>query len=292
MGVERLATPPASVLQLFRDVVRHARPECIAVLVGTAVACFAVYAVAHRALLASSDTYRSGSLHLRVEVLTRIVSSLHAAVITPVAIYATFFDDALASDAVLGAPAPINYAALMFAFSTGYFVADLVMVAWSALPPVAPIVLHHVLAGVGLGSACGPYMQMAYFALGLLCTEFTTVLNNLDWLGATFGYGHTAAIRILRVFYTISWLIFRIALFYFLWYKMWQFRSDALKAHIFFQVIIIANMCWLQFMNHVYFVIGPFRGYLADVGITIFGGEKQPTVQTVNTDQKQRKKSN
>eukprot|EP00179_Madagascaria_erythrocladioides_P027867 CAMPEP_0198356774 /NCGR_PEP_ID=MMETSP1450-20131203/124165_1 /TAXON_ID=753684 ORGANISM="Madagascaria erythrocladiodes, Strain CCMP3234" /NCGR_SAMPLE_ID=MMETSP1450 /ASSEMBLY_ACC=CAM_ASM_001115 /LENGTH=65 /DNA_ID=CAMNT_0044063315 /DNA_START=50 /DNA_END=244 /DNA_ORIENTATION=- len=65
MGVERLATPPASVLQLFRDVVRHARPECIAVLVGTAVACFAVYAVAHRALLASSDTYRSGSLHLR-----------------------------------------------------------------------------------------------------------------------------------------------------------------------------------------------------------------------------------
>ena len=90
------------------------------------------------------------------------------------ALYATL-DPALSSDPARGVPAPVNYVAYMFSVSMGYFIADLCMVLYFRLPPVAPIVIHHVLATFGFSFGNGAYSQCCWFGCGIWRPDGATI---------------------------------------------------------------------------------------------------------------------
>jgi len=192
----------------------------------------------------------------KAEWQTRIVSTLHAVIVFPIAVYVVCFEHEYRANPVFGKS---DTAIIAFAMGVGYFFSDFVMVLFYRIPPMTPIILHHVFAGWGFLIAVGPLAQGAWYGVALLLTEASTPLNNTHWMLMKSGKEDTFWCTTVGKTFAISWFFFRILPFPYILYMVYLFWSDLMHMKFYVQLVLGLNIAWLMFMNYVYFFTGPFK---------------------------------
>jgi hypothetical protein len=112
------------------------------------------------------------------EWVTRVSSTVNAFVTGFLCLYALCTDDELWRDGVYYRAPPTMYA---IAIAAAYFFIDFLFITYYRIPPLPPIIVHHVLAGWGFTGGLGPIGRFPLFGSLLLLTEFTTPFNNFEW---------------------------------------------------------------------------------------------------------------
>jgi len=190
-----------------------------------------------------------------VEWQTRVVSSLHAAIVFPICFWIIITDNILALNPAFG-----THPGSLFCCATaaGYFAADFTYVIWYKIAPMTPIILHHLFAGWAFLGGVSSYGQGLWFATLLLLTEATAGPNNLYWILQKLKLEHTKLYRVVGYHYLITWFIFRIVLNPYLLWKIYQFWDDVAATTFYFRVVFAINVVFLIVLNNAWFYLGPF----------------------------------
>jgi len=239
------------------------------ILVGASFCtCFVLYALLHLVLGQCHQAYRRLDTLKRVEYLTRVVSTLHAAVVFSLALHVVVADGSMWADPVFDRHRDLHSVHLMMSIAVGYFAADLCMILYFWLEPVVPMILHHSLAGFGFLGGLSMCAQFSWFGAALALSEGSTPFTNNDWFFSEVypSVGKSFLGKLNTVGLLLSWFFFRILLNPFLAFRFYQHWDDVCSANVYQMFVIGSNVIWLALMNNVYFwVTGPFRGYAKDL---------------------------
>jgi len=216
--------------------------------------------------------YKSLPLVEQIEHQSRIVSTLHAALVFPIVFWVILTDNEYHNDPINGRNA---WSDISMAMGVGYFLSDFILVVKYQIPPVWPIVFHHVFAGFGFLIAIGQLGGARWFGCYLLLTEATTPFNNTHWALHKCGMQTSKITKIVGYIFTINWVVFRLSINPFLLYRIYHLWNDLLLMDIYLVVILFANVVFLVLMNSVFFFIGPF--YEIIFGETPKEDVKEPT---------------
>jgi hypothetical protein len=194
------------------------------------------------------------------EWVTRVSSTINAFVTGFLCLYALCTDDVLWLDGVYYRARPTMYA---IAIAAAYFFVDFGFIMYYRIPPLPPIVAHHVLAGWGFVGGLGPIGRFPLFGSLLLLTEFTTPFNNFDWFLDKANMRDTFLYRLNFHVFTALWITFRLANWWVIGYQFFFVHWDGfLGSNGYMQFVLCINFVFLFLLNHVYFVVsGPFLAY-------------------------------
>ncbi|XP_063056414.1 TLC domain-containing protein 4-B-like [Engraulis encrasicolus] len=131
----------------------------------------------------------------RTEWNSRIVSTIHALVVSHSSLYVFLFDEAIIEDPVWGDPAAVK---LNVAITTGYLLSDLVIMfsTWEVTGDKL-FVLHH-LAALYAYSYVLDQGLLPYFANFRLLSEFSTPCVNQRWFFKVLRYPKTSVPNLLN----------------------------------------------------------------------------------------------
>jgi hypothetical protein len=194
------------------------------------------------------------------EWVTRVSSTVNAFVTGFLCLYALCTDDELWRDGVYYRAPPTMYA---IAIAAAYFFIDFLFITYYQIPPLPPIIVHHVLAGWGFTGGLGPIGRFPLFGSLLLLTEFTTPFNNFEWFLDKSNMRDTALYRLNFHLFTLLWMVFRLANWWVIGYQFFFVHWDGFRAsNGYMQFVLVINFVFLFLLNHVYFFIsGPFLGH-------------------------------
>lgn len=226
--------------------------------------------------------YNKLSAQEQGEWVTRCSSTVNAFVTGFLCLYTLCTDDVVWSDGVWYRPVYTMYA---IAIAAAYFYVDFCFIMYYRIPPLLPIIVHHLLAGWGFTGGLGPVGRFPLFGSLLLLTEFTTPFNNFSWFMEKAGWAQTRLYRVNFFVFTALWVVFRLLNWWVIFYQ-WYVHWDGFRAaNGYMQTILVANFIFLFLLNHVYFFIeGPFLAYYGLVGPKKLPptevGRKSPTTRS------------
>jgi hypothetical protein len=252
------------------------------------IGCFVIYGLLHLVLGTCHGAYRKLSTIKKVEYLTRVVSTLHAAIVFSLALHVMIADGSMWADPVFDRHRDVHSVHLMMSIAVGYFAADLCMILYFWLEPVVPMILHHSLAGFGFLGGLGMCAQFSWFGAALALSEGSTPFTNNDWFFSDVypTVGQSFVGKLNRVLLLLSWLFFRILLNPFLAFRFYQHWDEVCSANGYQMIVIGSNVVWLALMNNVYFwVSGPFRGYARE----LWTGKKEGGVKGKEEEEKKKR---
>jgi hypothetical protein len=231
----------------------------IALFAGMNFACMAV-------MPALSSSYRKLNAQDQGEWITRCSSTVNAFVTGFLCLYTLLTDAHVWADGVWYRPHFTMYA---IAIAAGYFYVDFAFITYYRIPPLLPIITHHLLAGWGFTGGLGPIGRFPLFGSLLLLTEFTTPFNNFSWFLEHSGMAHTRLYRVNFAVFTALWIVFRLLNWFVIFYQWYVFWDDFRASNGYMQTILVLNFVFLFLLNWVYFFIaGPFLPYYGIVGAT------------------------
>jgi len=191
----------------------------------------------------------------KIEWQTRIMSTIHALIIFPVVAYVLLTDAEYNRDPIHGRNTLSDFGMCL---SAGYFMADLSLVVRYRIPPVTPIVCHHVFAGWGFLLAISNLGAVRWFGTYLLLTEATSPFNNLHWHLVKSNMGHLHLTRVIGYMFTATWIIFRLAVNPLLLYRIYFFWDGLMSIPGSISISLMINIVFLILLNTIYFITGPF----------------------------------
>jgi len=190
----------------------------------------------------------------KAEWHTRITSTAHALLAFVLSVYVVITDYDLFVNPVHGD----NYISnLCFAIGAGYFLSDFIEIVRHQIPPLFPIVTHHLLAGWGFLSCVSTNGAAKWFATYLLITEGSTPLNNLYWMCERCNVPFKLK-YIVGVLFSCSWVLFRISPFPFLLYRLYVHWHQIQLLRLYNLILLVLNVTFLMVMNYTWFLTGPF----------------------------------
>jgi hypothetical protein len=122
------------------------------------------------------------------------------------------------------------------------------------IQPLVVILLHHVFAGFAFLTCIG-IGKCTWFGALLLWTEATNPVNNFYWTLEKAGYAKKPIYHFVGRVFFVSWVIFRMSIFPFLFYKtyaVWD-EIDTLEFPFFMRFNLLLNSAFLFAMNYTHF---------------------------------------
>jgi len=192
----------------------------------------------------------------QIEWQTRVVSTVHAGVAFSICFYIWLTSDHSNFDMISGKTSLSHFC---FVFGIGYFLSDFTVVLGNRLEPMVPILLHHLFASWAFFTCVSEHGQGAYLGTIFLLTEATNPWNNAHWMLQKSGRDKSTFFRIVELGYTISWVVFRMAVTPYLCWKIY-FNWTLLTSHMSFYhlFILFLNLIFLSIFNTAWFITGPF----------------------------------
>ncbi|CAH2078514.1 unnamed protein product [Thlaspi arvense] len=192
----------------------------------------------------------------RIEWNNRGISTVHAIIISFMAIYFVFFSDLFSDQRGLQGlmvfrSSPISNFGL--GVSVGYFLADLGMIIWF-YPSLggSEYIFHHCLSGVGVAYSLFSGEAQLYTYM-VLISEVTTPEINLRWYLDIAGLKRSKAYLINGVAIVLAWLIARILLFIYMFYHVYIHYDQVVLMHTFGYLLVFAVPIALSVMNLMWF---------------------------------------
>eukprot|EP01114_Cavostelium_apophysatum_P008192 TRINITY_DN2051_c0_g1_i2.p1 TRINITY_DN2051_c0_g1~~TRINITY_DN2051_c0_g1_i2.p1 ORF type:complete len:293 (+),score=26.62 TRINITY_DN2051_c0_g1_i2:104-982(+) len=214
------------------------------------------YVITHWYCSKNSSSYRKLPLIEQKEWQSRIVSTIHAVVVFPIVLWVCLTDYDYHADPVNGRSEWSDFAMCL---GVGYFLSDFILIMIYNIPPLWPIVCHHVFAGWGFLLAVSSVGASRWFGCYMLLTEATTPFNNTHWALVKSGMKDSKITKWIGYIWTINWILFRLAINPFLVYRVWYFWNEIASGGIYTTAVLMTNLVFLVLLNSVYFVTGPFR---------------------------------
>jgi len=216
-----------------------------------------IYYFTHYYCKGNAKFYKSLSLMDKVEFQSRVASTVHAVIVFPIVAYVVLTDTEYNNNPVFGRN---EWSDIAMCFSIGYFLSDSVLVLKYWIPPVVPIMCHHIFAGWGFLLAIGAHGSGRWFGCYLLLTEATAIWNNGRWSLIKIGYDERTTItQIFGYMFTLNWIVFRLLINPFLLYKIYNYWSDIIKSGPFIYTLLGLNIIFLILLNTTFFFVGPFK---------------------------------
>jgi len=259
MGFEIL--PSATVARFKSDFMRtpfEVDRVLYIIVLSSFLVCRIVFWISHW-YLKTTKHYPKLALVDRIEWQTRVVSSMHSCIVFPICLWVVLTDNELAANPLFGRSWPVYYC---FSIGIGYFGSDFIQVVYYGIPPVVPLVCHHVFASWGFFVAMSNIGGGAWFGAALLLTEAANPFSNVWWMLEKAGRKDTRAYAIIGYCFALSWLVFRVLINPYIIWKLYMFWDDAMAMSPYLKFLLALNMTFLIAMNNVYFVTGPFFGIL------------------------------
>lgn len=200
-------------------------------------------------------SYRALPLIEKKEWQSRVVSTVHACIVFPICLWVLLTDDEYHSNPVTGRS---WWADFSMALGVGYFLSDTVLILRYRIPPIIPILCHHVFAGWAFYNAIGTLDCPRWFGTYLLLTEATGPFNNTHWKLLKSGYKDHKITTIVGYIWTINWIVFRLAINPYLLYRVYAFWDRIVALGVYVSILIFTNVIFLVLLNTVYFFTGPF----------------------------------
>jgi len=220
------------------------------------LSCQLLYRITHWISMRYFEGYRSLTFLDKIEWQTRVASTVHGLIVFPICFYTILVDNELSQNPVWGNSNPIR---MCLPIGAGYFASDSVIVMTYQIPPVIPIMLHHVFAGYGFLLVISDFGHAIWFATLLLCTEATAPWNNFHWKLTKSKLEHSLAAKIIGFLFATTWFVFRILLNPYLYWKMWYHWQDLLQLPLYLRITLFVNVGFLSLLNNYWFIKGPFK---------------------------------
>lgn len=203
-----------------------------------------------------SASYRALPFLEQKEWQTRIASTLHAVIAFVIALYVVFFDRDHQSNPVFHTSYLPHFIA---AVGFGYFVSDFVMIVWYKIPPLTPIILHHVFAGVGMFGIASDLGNGQLFAMMMLLNEGSTPFNNIHWMMMKTRFKNSYLAQLCGYMFTAAWFLVRVAINPYMIYKVISNWDEIVMMGAYTFTVMFTNMSFLMCLNMFWFFYGPFR---------------------------------
>eukprot|EP01101_Sappina_pedata_P000705 TRINITY_DN10898_c0_g1_i2.p1 TRINITY_DN10898_c0_g1~~TRINITY_DN10898_c0_g1_i2.p1 ORF type:complete len:283 (+),score=113.82 TRINITY_DN10898_c0_g1_i2:56-904(+) len=200
----------------------------------------------------------------RTDLKSRSASTIHSVIvffmILGVILYDFFLDNArMFNDPV---HAHNSVVTLSMAIGVGYFFSDLILVVVYQLPPVFPMVLHHVFASAGFLSII-VFQKFEYIVCLLYIAEGANPWYNIWWLCNRKVVNNFSLYQLCGKMFVYSWIVCRLAMKPIVIFLMWKHWDEATSSRpLFCFIIIMTNVVFLTLLDYGYFVTGPFLGLL------------------------------
>jgi len=203
-----------------------------------------------------SQGYQNLSFVDKREWDSRFVSTVHSSIVFPLCFYVILTDYEFAKDPVNGTN-PVTLVA--FSIAVGYFMSDFVQIVRHNIPPLLPIMMHHVFAGWAFMGGVSSFGQGLWFGTLLLCTEAANPFTNTYWMLEKANWKQGVCYKFISYMFVITWFLFRIVLNPYLLWKVHHFWGEIMSATIYFRVVFFVNLTFLILLNNIYFWwLGPF----------------------------------
>jgi len=191
----------------------------------------------------------------QIEWQSRIASTVHSLFVFPIVVYVLLTDNAYNSNPANGRN---DWSDFAMCLSIGYFLSDFLLVIRNKLPPMLPIILHHIFAGWGFLIAIGTEGAGRWFGTYLLLTEATAPWNNTHWALVRSGMADHSLTKFIGYLFATTWFVFRILIKPVVIYQYYNFWDEIMAAGIHIVLILTINIVFLILLNTVYFFTGPF----------------------------------
>ncbi|KAJ4880981.1 P-loop containing nucleoside triphosphate hydrolase protein [Raphanus sativus] len=192
----------------------------------------------------------------KIEWNNRGISTLHAIVISLIALNFVFFSDLFSDQRSLQGlivfrSSPLSNFGL--GVSVGYFIADLGMIIW-LYPSLggSEYIFHHCLSGVAVAYSLFSGEAQLYTYM-VLPSEVTTPEINLRWYLDISGLKLSKAYLINGVAIFLAWLTARILLFIYMFYHVYTRYDQVVVMHTFGYLLVFVVPIALSVMNLMWF---------------------------------------
>ncbi|KAL9241689.1 hypothetical protein vseg_015769 [Gypsophila vaccaria] len=228
---------------------------CTSVLCGI-LACKLIYDTSQLLSATCFKHYSSLPKMKQVEWDNRIISTLHAMVITALSFYLAFWSDLYADDQDRGSVLfrSSAFSTFVLGVSVGYFISDISMITWF-YPALGGMeyMLHHFLSMAALVYAMLTGEGQFYTLLALL-SELTTPGINLRWYLDAVGMKRSKAYVANGVGVFLTWLVARIFLFIYVFYHIFTHYNQIKELSEIGYYLTLISPCVLGALNLMWFV--------------------------------------
>jgi len=202
-----------------------------------------------------SRSYSSLNKREQAEWQTRVASTFHSLTVWSISCYVILTDHEMANQPVF-TKNPLS--GIAFCISIGYFASDFLKIIRYRIPPVLPIICHHLFAGWGFLICVSTIGEAHWFGTFLLLTEATNPFNNTYWFLEKLGRKNTVFYQLIGYCFVFSWFIFRILVNPVVVWKAYLFWDHLMELSFYLKFLLALNIGFLMLMNNVYFITGPF----------------------------------
>jgi len=204
----------------------------------------------------SNKDYYKALPHIeQIEWQSRIVSTVHASIVFPLVVYILLSD---AEFSVNPATSRNPIGDFTMCLSVGYFLSDLILILRHRIPPLLPLILHHVFAGWAFIMAIGPKGGARWFGTYLLLTEATAPWNNTHWALSRTSMKDHHITRYVGYLFVLTWIVFRLLIKPYALYQFFYSWNAIVETGIHVSVVLTINIGFLLLLNIGYFITGPF----------------------------------
>lgn len=183
---------------------------------------------------------------------TRVISSIHAAVVSTMCAYTLMYDDELSKDPIWwDAPVVRTSCAIV----VGYMIADLIIMTVHYRNIGEVFYFFHHGASIYAYVYVMNFGVLPYFANYRLVAEFSTPLVNQRWFLDVLGYHKDSSIFILNgILMTVVFFVVRVACMPLYWYKVYSiFGTEAFNRLGHMQFVLVATCLVLDSINIFWF---------------------------------------
>jgi len=147
---------------------------------------------------------------------------------------------------------------MAMSFGIGYFLSDTMLTVRHQLPPVIPMVLHHLFAGVGFFIVIATSKYIWYSAF-LYSSEGCNPFYNLWWLTCQKPPQKKWICTLFGWCFTISWFLLRVLAHFVIFQRLHAHWDEVSSEPFYLFGLLMLNVGFLFMFNLYFFIFGPFR---------------------------------
>mmetsp|Transcript_18748 Transcript_18748/g.26232 ORF Transcript_18748/g.26232 Transcript_18748/m.26232 type:complete len:274 (+) Transcript_18748:66-887(+) len=247
----------AEMLRMFVQTPLGVPAHWWAVILTSFAICQVTYPVSHWLSIKYVKSYKGLPDVEKKEWQSRVASTMHAAFVFPFALYISLTDLELRKNPVHGQN-PVSE--FIYCVAVGYFASDFVLIVKYNIPPLIPIILHHVFGGWGFLTSVTPFKAATWYSTYLLLTEASTPFNNTYWMLERCGMKDKPIGRFFGLGFAATWAVFRVGINPYLFYQTWAHFDELRGMSAYLQLLFLLNFVFLVGLNTYWFIAGPFYG--------------------------------
>jgi len=230
------------------------------------IVCQISFAVAGQRLQKSKEV-NALSLHDRIDLFSRFPSTVHAIMVFLICAYVLVLDY-IGDKRMFHNPVFASNDLLAFALSIGigYFLSDLLIILVYQIPPMLPLICHHIFASWGFTVILLSHNYM-WFATYLYLTEGANPWYNLWWFTTKFNLFDRNVNKLFALTFAYSWVVFRLFPCAYIFFHFYHHFEQVYSVELEVFIVLVLNMVFLFCFNYYFFFFGPF--------FSIFAGESK-----------------